>query len=218
MSIRSKNIIGSIIERRLNYNSKVKQASEIAPAEGKLGILLVGLGAVSTTTIAGVIAIRKGLAQPIGSLTQMGHIRLGRLPATRRWQQVVSLISEGAALGAIAGASAEAAESSFEHARNDPALFKSFWLLTQIPLAARSPESLRSLGLRVGNRPSLMETVSAFSEAVDRHAEQRGGRTDLGELARNAANESFAAVAGADMPSLFGQTPEDARLAIGKLV
>ena len=51
---------------------------EIAPAKGKLGILLVGLGAVSTTTIAGVFAIRKGLANPIGSLTQMGTIRLGK--------------------------------------------------------------------------------------------------------------------------------------------
>ena len=51
---------------------------EIAPATGKLGILLVGLGAVSTTTIAGVLAIRKGLASPIGSLTQMGTIRLGK--------------------------------------------------------------------------------------------------------------------------------------------
>ena len=51
---------------------------DIAPAQGKLGILLVGLGAVSTTTIAGVIAIRKGLAKPIGSLTQMGTIRLGK--------------------------------------------------------------------------------------------------------------------------------------------
>jgi myo-inositol-1-phosphate synthase len=51
---------------------------EIAPAKGKLGILLVGLGAVSTTTIAGVVAIRKGLADPIGSLTQMGTIRLGK--------------------------------------------------------------------------------------------------------------------------------------------
>jgi myo-inositol-1-phosphate synthase len=51
---------------------------EIAPAKGKLGILLVGLGAVSTTTIAGVLAIRKGLAKPIGSLTQMGTIRLGK--------------------------------------------------------------------------------------------------------------------------------------------
>jgi myo-inositol-1-phosphate synthase len=51
---------------------------DIAPARGKLGVLLVGLGAVSTTTIAGVMAIRKGLAPPIGSLTQMGTIRLGK--------------------------------------------------------------------------------------------------------------------------------------------
>src|SRR4029079_12892481 len=44
----------------------------------KLGILLVGLGAVSTTTIAGVAAIRKGLAKPVGSLTPMGTVRLGK--------------------------------------------------------------------------------------------------------------------------------------------
>src|SRR5499433_2095767 len=43
-----------------------------------MGVLLVGLGAVSTTTIAGVIAIRKNLAKPIGSLTQMGTVRLGK--------------------------------------------------------------------------------------------------------------------------------------------
>src|SRR2546426_1200638 len=50
----------------------------IAPARGKLGVLLVGLGAVSTTTIAGVLAIRNGFAKPIGSLTQMGTVRLGK--------------------------------------------------------------------------------------------------------------------------------------------
>ena len=56
---------------------------DIAPARGKLGVLLVGLGAVSTTTIAGVLAIRKGLAKPIGSLTQMGTIRLGKRTEAR---------------------------------------------------------------------------------------------------------------------------------------
>jgi myo-inositol-1-phosphate synthase len=56
----------------------VKNPQKIEKAEGKLGIMLVGLGAVSTTTIAGVIAIRRGLAKPIGSLTQMGTIRLGK--------------------------------------------------------------------------------------------------------------------------------------------
>jgi myo-inositol-1-phosphate synthase len=56
----------------------VKNPQKIAEPSGKLGILLVGMGAVSTTTIAGVLAIRKGLAKPIGSLTQMGTIRLGK--------------------------------------------------------------------------------------------------------------------------------------------
>ena len=56
----------------------VEKGVEIAPASGKLGILLVGLGAVSTTFVAGVEAIRKGTAKPIGSLTQMGTIRLGK--------------------------------------------------------------------------------------------------------------------------------------------
>jgi myo-inositol-1-phosphate synthase len=56
----------------------VKPPLEIAEPKGKLGVLLVGLGAVSTTFIAGVQAVRRGLAQPIGSLTQMGTVRLGK--------------------------------------------------------------------------------------------------------------------------------------------
>ena len=56
----------------------VNKGVEIAPATGKLGVLLVGLGAVSTTFVAGVEAIRKDIAKPIGSLTQMGTIRLGK--------------------------------------------------------------------------------------------------------------------------------------------
>src|SRR6058998_388726 len=56
---------------------------DIAPASGKLGVLLVGLGAVSTTTIAGVIAVRRGFARPIGSLTQMGTVRLGKRTENR---------------------------------------------------------------------------------------------------------------------------------------
>src|ERR1700693_3819095 len=53
-------------------------ASTIAPAEGKLGVMIPGMGAVATTFVAGVQAVRRGLANPIGSLTQMGTIRLGK--------------------------------------------------------------------------------------------------------------------------------------------
>ena len=56
----------------------MKQPSEIRPAEGKLGVLLPGFGAVATTFVAGVEAVRRGLAEPIGSLTQMNRIRLGK--------------------------------------------------------------------------------------------------------------------------------------------
>ncbi|QNL48285.1 inositol-3-phosphate synthase [Olivibacter sp. SDN3] len=58
-------------------------AYTIKPSEGKLGILIPGLGAVATTFIAGVAAINKGLSKPVGSLTQMGNIRLGKRTENR---------------------------------------------------------------------------------------------------------------------------------------
>jgi myo-inositol-1-phosphate synthase len=55
-----------------------REAPKVAPAKGKLGVLIPGMGAVTTTFIAGVEAIKRGMAAPIGSLTQMGTIRLGK--------------------------------------------------------------------------------------------------------------------------------------------
>jgi myo-inositol-1-phosphate synthase len=55
----------------------MKQPTSLRPAQGKLGVLLPGMGAVATTFIAGALLARKGKALPIGSLTQMGTIRLG---------------------------------------------------------------------------------------------------------------------------------------------
>jgi myo-inositol-1-phosphate synthase len=68
----------------------------VPPAEGILGVLLPGMGAVSTTFIAGVEAVRKGIGLPIGSLTQMGTIRLGkrtegRAPAIKDFVPLASL-------------------------------------------------------------------------------------------------------------------------------
>ena len=63
-------------ERRAQCNDR--DNVQIAPAEGKLGILIPGMGAVTTTFIAGVEAIRRGLAQADRSLTQMATIRLGK--------------------------------------------------------------------------------------------------------------------------------------------
>jgi myo-inositol-1-phosphate synthase len=71
-------------------------ARSIAPASGRLGVLTPGLGAVASTFIAGVIAARQGLTVPVGSLTQLSHIRLGergegRNPLIREFVPVASL-------------------------------------------------------------------------------------------------------------------------------
>ena len=74
----------------------IKKGVKLAPAKGKLGILIPGMGAVATTFIAGVEAVRQGLARPIGSLTQMGTIRLGkrtdnRVPAIKDFVPLADL-------------------------------------------------------------------------------------------------------------------------------
>ena len=61
-----------------NESSETPKPSKISAAKGKLGVMIPGMGAVATTFMAGVEAVRKGIAEPIGSLTQMGTIRLGK--------------------------------------------------------------------------------------------------------------------------------------------
>src|SRR5450755_285491 len=67
----------AMAKRQKTAQVTVKTA-DIQPAKGKLGVMIPGMGAVATTFAAGVEAVRKGLGSPIGSLTQMGTIRLGK--------------------------------------------------------------------------------------------------------------------------------------------
>ncbi len=62
----------------------MSKAIDIRPAKGKLGVLTPGMGAVATTFYAGVFALRRGLTEPVGTLTQMGHIRLGKRTEDRQ--------------------------------------------------------------------------------------------------------------------------------------
>jgi myo-inositol-1-phosphate synthase len=77
-------------------NAASPDAASIKPATGKLGIMMPGMGAVATTLIAGVEAVRRGFAKPIGSTTQMGTIRLGkrtddRTPLIKDWAPIAQL-------------------------------------------------------------------------------------------------------------------------------
>ncbi len=149
----------------------------------------------------------------------MGHQRIGTLPATRKWKAVIALITGGASAAEIAAETAVAAEHSLQRASRNPTLRHAFWLLTQIPLAARKSDfgdALRRLGLRVSDTPNLLEIGSAMLEAIDRVG-SRGRRVDdLSEIASKTASESLMMVAGRSGESLFGSSyaAEDALVSL----
>ena len=96
--------------------SVVEIGRQIPPADGKLGVLLVGLGAVSTTFIAGVEAVRQGRSKPIGLITQMSTIRLGK--RTEKRNPLVKELVPLAELGDLAfGAWDPIDDDAYESAR-----------------------------------------------------------------------------------------------------
>jgi hypothetical protein len=150
----------------------------------------------------------------------MGHQHLGTLSRSREWREVVELIGAGAPVQDIAAATSLAAERQMADASNDPAIKHSVWLLTQIPIAAAQDNfgfELRKLGLAVGDNPTLFEVATAMSGAVDRYVTSRGGRTDLGEMAQLSALESLNAIAGRELPDLFGEKSNRAKQALRRL-
>lgn len=85
-----------VFDEEVLNNDLMPEAHQIAPATGKLGVLLPGLGAVSSTVIAGVLTARRTGEAPIGSVSQMAHIRLGsrsegRNPLIRDFVPLASL-------------------------------------------------------------------------------------------------------------------------------
>lgn len=150
----------------------------------------------------------------------MGHIRLGELPRTRKWAQVVGLIGAGASTAQVATATINAAEKGLGVAVKDKGVVETIWLLTQLPLAARSEDfvaALRDCGVQVSQSPGLMEIVSAVTEAIDAKMPNNRGRTDLGEMAQMAAAETLTEVIGSRTKGLFGTTPEDVQHEFSKL-
>ena len=144
----------------------------------------------------------------------MGHIRLGPLPRTRRWSQVIELLRLGAGAAQVANATVTAAERGLAGASADVGVVEAVWLLTRLPLAARADDfvmALRACGLNVSPSPGLMDVVGAVSEAIDARMPNCRGRTDLGEMAQMAAVETLAAFVGGRVVNLFGTTAEDVR-------
>jgi len=125
---------------------------------------------------------------------------------------VIGLIAGGANAGQIANAVIRAAEKGLHLAPEHKALVESFWILTQLPHAARESDfcaALRARGIDVPSEPGLMDVTAAVSEAVDKKLPNNAGRTDLGEMAQSAAVESIVHVVSERTTSLYGATADD---------
>ena len=149
----------------------------------------------------------------------MGHIRLGRLPRTKRWAEVVELVGGSASSAAVASATLDAAEGDLARAASDPGVLRSFYLLTQLPDAARSEDfaaALRGLGIQVSDTLSTAELSAALSDAIDRHINSTRQRTDLGDMAQSAAVETLASRVSGRTASRSAQ-PDDVRREVSKL-
>jgi hypothetical protein len=151
----------------------------------------------------------------------MGHIRLGELPRTREWQEVVALLEGGAqASQQIAIATIRAAEKGLRHAPKDPGVVEAVRLLMDLPRAARVsdyPDGLAACGVAVTDPPDLMELVGAVTDALDARLPNNRDRTDLGEMAQVAAAEGLAGLLGERTDGLFQSGPEDARRELARL-
>jgi myo-inositol-1-phosphate synthase len=157
-------------------------AQAIEPAKGKLGVMVVGLGAVATTMIAGVEAVRRGLAKPIGSLTQMGTIRLGKRTDNQSplikdfvpladlndivftgWDIFEDNVYEAAAHAAVLDKETLAKlKPHLEAIKPMPAVFDQFYVKRLNGTYVKKGKTKRELA------DQLIEDIRAFKKTVDR--------------------------------------------------
>ena len=115
-----------------------KSNVQIAPAKGKLGILIPGIGAVSTTFIAGVEAVKRGLGEPVGSLTQLATIRLGKR-TDNRTPKIKDFVPLADLKDLVFGGWDIYEDTAYEAATNAKVLDKEILLKVKKPLEAIRP-------------------------------------------------------------------------------
>lgn len=150
----------------------------------------------------------------------MGHTKLGDLPKTRRWIQVMDLLDETTNPEEIASKTMAAGERGFKQAAYDTGFRYTVWLLTQVTLAAGKPNfsnELNKLGINVPRNPNLFDILGAFTNHIDSHLRRERARTDISEMAQLAAVETLSRECMERSRGLFGPASEDVHQAMKEL-
>lgn len=141
-------------------------------------------------------------------------MRLGTLPRSKRWRDVVDLLDLDGSLRDVAEAAAWASEADLSHASDDPHFQYVTSLLVQLPLAARAPgfeNGLERLGIDRDRGVSVTALLSGIDEAIERQAFEGGRTSDAGELARASLLETLSESLRGRLPTLFEPTPQEVR-------
>ena len=159
----------------------MKRPPQVEPAQGKLGILLPGLGAVSTTFIAGCLLARRGLAQPFGSLTQLATIRLGKRTENRT-PHIKDFVPLTGLDDLVFGAWDLFAENAYESAKNAQVLSNEHLDLVKDEMSGISPMSAvfypeyvkRLHGTHLKQGKNKAEMVELLREDIRRFKKESG--------------------------------------------
>jgi hypothetical protein len=161
----------------------------------------------------------------------MGHTRLGNLPKTQKWLELIeritgsqvsgSVLSAASYVEAIAARTLEASREGLNKAKDDSGVLYAFYLLTQVTLASRSTnweDALARHGIRLASDSTVFDLTSAIHAAIDRHVSRSSsGATDLSEMAQQSVGEAVMSLADTRTADLFGGSSDEVRKAIRTL-
>jgi hypothetical protein len=162
----------------------------------------------------------------------MGHTRLGALPKTRKWNELLKYIAGTGLSGnvadtvandvnAIAARTLGASRKALAKVAQDPGVGYTFYLLTQVALASRSSDwetTLVQHGIRLSSDSTVFDLTVELQGAIDRHlVRTQPGASDLSEMAQQSAGEALLSLAGLRTANLFGGSSADAKNAIRSL-
>jgi hypothetical protein len=161
----------------------------------------------------------------------VGHTRLGNLPKTRKWNELVERIAGTGLTGdvasaaiyveAIAAQTLDVSQKGLDNAARDSGVLYAFYLLTQVALASRRSnweEALAQHDIRLESDSSVFDLTAEVESAIDRYLSRSPtGATDLSEMAQQSAGEALMSLAAIRTANLFGGSGADVKNAIRSL-
>lgn len=150
----------------------------------------------------------------------MGHVRLGTLPHTRSWTDVIDLIANGADVPKVAEAVIKASQSALKFVQNDVGFREAAHLLMQLGVAATKKDPvahMASVGVIIPKDASALDIALALKEGLERNVNATGRRSEFGQKASDALVGAVTQHLEGKMPQLFGPNADDVSAAMASL-